>query len=858
MRRDLDGTPTKLHDHTRMPEKRSKLAKKHHEKKLDTKVSRVSHAFRASQTATTPPRPRQRSRTREPSSRQTPSSSMPPTSMPQLPFVPQPPIGFTVQPMVQSPFGLQTMQQQPHPQSHYQQPPFAYSTTINAVAMPVAAPTQCQQWNSASYIPHINAVSAVPSLEVAAGRQPDKCSMLKGAQEVHFIQAQIDTAAAQLRRTPGDAALNKKMKELQGLLNDALNKATAHHGQDTKPSGSQSPPQTLPEKEKGKVNKCSVASPRSHIDKSIRPLEKLLRSPGSNMDATTVEGNGKEYKDQAAPETAPDRRSSPYNPSRDAPRHRCYDCGNTRSLWYHDKYPIETSRRARNLCESCRDKLVKVGIVGRRHYCFGCGRARSSRFHSKNPAIPGDALLLSYCGHCEGDMRTTERTTNASASASVGNSVRLPGTTMRLCHRAVLTLIQHASIQGDMSVRPQKDVILGVVDLESNESLIGSASRDPTMEQVVMGDSDEQSPHYAHEYPKSDEDIAVNSLDESFCPVRSLGSSKRRAERASITDIGTEDGSAASASRSDFDKEEETKYKQPWVEDSSSYVVVVETKAISTGIRGRTTGAESKDSSSLSPAESPCTPPPQTTSSEDTSSSAASDRPNSSSSRSSSGKSVAFNPSVSVRQPSRSATSDLSSDSDVEDTLIKPDDNSTPCRAGIYGDNPIMNEYGLPVSTTAGRFRSQQTWSRPSPSSSPRLWNYGQEGGSYAAAAAAAYDFDAESPTFEYSKGIFSGMSDFDTDDWGKFAQEASEKDSRAAGDGSRGSTFWKPGPGQDGHKSSQHQPAHDYGWNQSSPSTARPKGHGNVRGGSSDYSSRSQESSPGSERSSARNADNQ
>ena len=249
--------------------------------------------------------------------------------------------------------------------------------------------------------------------------------------------------------------------------------------------------------------------------------------------------------------------------------------------------------------------------------------------------------------------------------------------------------------------------------------------------------------------------------------------------------------------------EEDSKYKQPWVEDSSSYY---ERNAMLSKAPGQDT--QQVDESSSSPSspqqsnaqwdEPPRTPSPHSKTSDESH--------DTSSSRSSAGKSVTFKPSVSVRQPSRRATSDVSSDSDVEDAPIKPDDNSKPSRAGIFGDSPVMNEYGHPVcmSDRAGSERSHR-----SSAYSPRLWMFGQ--GSYASAADEAEHRVDDFEDQEAEGGIFSGMSAFDTDDWRKFAEETSDKGSAIRGDGSHdGPTTEKPGSWKEYYGWSQQSAEHD------------------------------------------------
>lgn len=380
---------------------RAKLKKK--KKRTERAASDVSHVSRASQTSPT-------SSTRKANATASPTNNLPPVAPTQLRFVPQPPFPAPVQPVIQHPVGIQP-QQQPLPEGYYFQPPFVHPTAgsnFQMTSYPVPVPLQ--QWNGAPSQPLPTGVTVGPNQE--NGLQPEKSGPPTNALEVKRIQNQLDETAAKLQEKPRDAELNSKMKSLQALLNDALNKATARQSYEKK-----APPSPASSEKRNNTQQQIIVA-RQDPDESVT---------SSSHAETPTQPKG-------------DQRRSPKICGKDTLRHRCYGCGNSRSMWYHEKYPVETSRRVRNLCENCRDDLIQGGLVGQRHYCFGCGRARSTSFHDKHLAIPGDPLLLSYCKHCEDDMRTVDVTTNASGRGSVStlDSTLFPSFLLANCCLACL------------------------------------------------------------------------------------------------------------------------------------------------------------------------------------------------------------------------------------------------------------------------------------------------------------------------------------------------------------------------------------------------------------------------------------
>lgn len=314
------------------------------------------------------------------------------------------------------------------------------------------------------------------------------------------------------------------------------------------------------------------------------------------------------------------------------------------------------------------------------------------------------------------------------------------------------------------------------ISISDRSQKSSSSSQCEAGDELSAASSDTQRSHQSRLYGHETRESVTKNVDGSYFPVRGLRSIKRRAERAKINNIQRD--SADESRRSSGD---DPKYIQPWVEDSSSYVARCETKTSEPSqksnqrVGGSTSSEPSHAPSHAKWAVPPQTPPSRIKTSKASNNCSASDRSDPSSSQSSSSKSVAFNPSVSVRQPSRRATGDTSSDSDVEDTCIKPDDNSTPSRAGIFGESPVMNEYGQAMPMSDERLSAEKTRRSPGYLWRPRSFDQG----SYASAADDPGDDwnDAGSPEpdFDHSKGIFSGMSDFNTDDWKKFVEQTSE-----------------------------------------------------------------------------------
>lgn len=251
-----------------------------------------------------------------------------------------------------------------------------------------------------------------PSVSQSGLHQRKPTGPMVFAQGVANIQAQIDGVSAQLARQPGNVELKAKIDALQQQLNKALNIATASRNEPSAASNSFASSSKVAQHENSNIAPREVADASQHS----RPADR---------DSMTKE------------EPIPAARKQTNSSERESHVHRCYGCGNTRSLWYHEKYPVEANQSARNLCENCLDGLIDGGAVGERHYCCGCGRARSKNFHRKHPATRGNPLLLNFCAHCEAEMRSTD---SATMRASVYDSVSYIVNKMNL-HSLCLTVI---------------------------------------------------------------------------------------------------------------------------------------------------------------------------------------------------------------------------------------------------------------------------------------------------------------------------------------------------------------------------------------------------------------------------------
>lgn len=304
--------------------------------------------------------------------------------------------------------------------------------------------------------------------------------------------------------------------------------------------------------------------------------------------------------------------------------------------------------------------------------------------------------------------------------------------------------------------------------------------------------------------------LTRHGADSSDHPARDLGSAKRRAQRAGADTQGS--------GWNNFSQNHghESRYKQPYVEDSSSRLTTTSLSTVPNSPRDDVDREQKWASKRKQRKEknvgqgSPHTPPSRISLAEDTHDADASVPSSLNSSRSSSGKSVKFNPSVGVRQPSRRANSDHSSDSDVEDAPIKPDDNSKPSRAGKYGDNPFTGLHSQPLSPPERLYHGNY---RHESGSVPRLWDFstpptapptGPGSGRGCA--------PGQEPTSKKSKGAFSGMSSFGSDDWKAFADASSANDADTGGEWSANATPQDPHaydgqhetPGKNWHRDAQ------------------------------------------------------
>jgi hypothetical protein len=255
---------------------------------------------------------------------------------------------------------------------------------------------------------------------------------------------------------------------------------------------------------------------------------------------------------------------------------------------------------------------------------------------------------------------------------------------------------------------------------------------------------------------------------------------------------------------------DKSKYKQPYVEDSSSSLRVnaakpsVSKHSVSRSSRRRQVDGATEPCGSAdgdAPKEIgshrdslPSTPPPRVLSKAEGIASSTPNHAHPPSSGSSSNKSVSFNPSVGVRQPSRRATSETSPDSDVENTAIKPDDNSQPSRAGIYGDSPTRDRFGRPVSASEHSMPSHdQEGSGPGWGSrtSSQQWDFGR--GSFNWTDLRENDMRArfsQEPEYEWPQDTYGGTSNNSgNDNWKNFNDDDGEPTA-----GGRGSQESLPG----------------------------------------------------------------
>ncbi|KAG9257945.1 uncharacterized protein F5Z01DRAFT_692827 [Emericellopsis atlantica] len=332
--------------------------------------------------------------------------------------------------------------------------------------------------------------------------------------------------------------------------------------------------------------------------------------------------------------------------------HACAGCGCIRSRKYHEKHVIAPGKTKQpSLCENCRAKLHKTGVIGKlkRHVCFGCGIYRSRSFNNEHPGRPEDKLLVNYCVRCENEMGTSPSDNSHEESGS-----NTPQDALEESHDAASRLLE--------------------------------------------------SPELKHRSPLSASPILDGSSTPAYLPKRDHGASRRREGREPILETAFSNSYEQEQSRS--------QYRPPFMEDvttpllarpsstfihnetsqevSSPYTPSVVSNGtrntrLSSILRCKTfvqDGGLGMDSSS----------PTKSTTSSDLSEVG-------SGSVASSSKTVKFKNLVGVRRSRSPSESGFASNEETEEA-IKPDDNTQPSRIGTYGCNPLMDECGRPLSTS--------------------------------------------------------------------------------------------------------------------------------------------------------------
>lgn len=221
-----------------------------------------------------------------------------------------------------------------------------------------------------------------------------------------------------------------------------------------------------------------------------------------------------------------------------------------------------------------------------------------------------------------------------------------------------------------------------------------SRATDPRQPHNTRQESQRGAVKDASQSPLGVEDSGKTTVASQYRPDRSHGSFKRRTQRTSSKRRDSPLGVCTEES------EDATKYRPPYVEDVISQV------------RSTKSGDSTDDNpptdifEDIAQAGEHIERKSHRSCLADTSRDGLSSpdgSPNSAessnSTRSSDSKSVRFNPAVKVRTFCFRAASNMSLDSHLESDFIKPDDNSKPSRAGIYGDIPLMDKYGRPLST---------------------------------------------------------------------------------------------------------------------------------------------------------------
>lgn len=197
-------------------------------------------------------------------------------------------------------------------------------------------------------------------------------------EDIQRLQNEIDALEkSQLRsRKQAHAA---DLKQLHDKLNATLDAATLRPGTSERPSQGVEQSQSM----------------EAHMPPQLGT--EYVSSTKRN--GTAVENNAHVTDGAAAHKTTSTNGSE--TSARNVQHHLCSNCGNIRSLRFHQKHPWRPGQKAViNYCESCRVSRIERGGTEQYHFCFGCGRGRSKVYQVAHPIAAGRPLPPNYCGKC--------------------------------------------------------------------------------------------------------------------------------------------------------------------------------------------------------------------------------------------------------------------------------------------------------------------------------------------------------------------------------------------------------------------------------------------------------------------------
>ncbi|KAF4446518.1 hypothetical protein F53441_9858 [Fusarium austroafricanum] len=335
------------------------------------------------------------------------------------------------------------------------------------------------------------------------------------SKEVQRLQKHIDAKMADLAEEPNSRILRRDLRRLQDRHNIALNRA------------------------------ISVSKKPHERQPSLSAL--------SNLSQPVHSHNTEQAKNHGSIHQREQHLQRDVSPQRIQHHHVCSGCGNTRSTYFHKKFPVGPGPVTKlNFCESCREVEYQRGVVRDWHFCFNCGTARSKEFHAQNPVLPGEPIFINYCNSCMLEFH---------------DNGSLPETSVLSLHpRVKAHLAKRASVYSEddadsMTVNRHRNRKHGKHNIKNGqEKPPDSQKQTAEIEEPRGRRSEPQEPRKSAVSPPT----AITFPESPYCPSRSTGSSGRREERKSSGTYDTDtipQNEKVKAPRN---------YQSPYVEDSVS------------------------------------------------------------------------------------------------------------------------------------------------------------------------------------------------------------------------------------------------------------------------------------------------